>query len=271
MEPPAISETHERALLEDIKSIYGFQHQVTTVRGVILGACLTLIGAIIAYAQSRIDIGLPHGGFRLASIQLTLLGIAFSTVMIIGAMNRAQFVFGAYIDCVQCGLKYPGFWSCLRPYLETSKHKDTITHGYAIGVMLISYAITFYVALGTLDYFVVNYRLNSLSMAPEIAAKMDFGSWLVFSSSVAAVAQAIWTRFHVRSRVDTSQYGERISDEIKIIVDRVIFKKTPDTEGASDRLHLHPPPTTPADIDTGPTLPSAGVAEQAAKDPHAEL
>src|SRR5262249_12971867 len=89
---------YNNMLVDDVKSIYGFQHYLITVRGLILGASLTLMGAIITFTRTNSDRVGFEAGFATGSIHLLLLGIAYTTVMIMGSMNRAQWVFGAYID-----------------------------------------------------------------------------------------------------------------------------------------------------------------------------
>jgi hypothetical protein len=205
---------HEILLIEDVKSIYSFQHHLTTLRGLVLGATVAIMGAIITYSQTKLDNAghtIHENGFKIGSIHLTLMVIAVSMVMIMGALNRAQFVFGAYISSVQQKLAGNAFWSCLRQYLEATNHRDTIGHGFAVGVAWISYAMCVYVALGSADYLIAVWGTS-----PPF---LHVG--LVLTSVVAALVLMAWTWCHVRNHVDTKRFKEIVKTMEKVVDEQI--------------------------------------------------
>jgi hypothetical protein len=200
---------YRELLVEDIKSIYGFQHHLSSLRGLILGASLTVLGAIITYSRTNTDSLVPTttghpSGFKIATVHLLLLGIAYSTVRIVGAMNRAQLLFGTYIDAVQKKIGGAGFWHCLGKYIHDKGDKDTITHGFAIGVQQVSYAMSFYVLISCV-YYLCTLSESVIENGVRISQlpALILGILLVLGSFFAAIKLTVWVYHYVPESVDT--------------------------------------------------------------------
>ena len=195
---------YEKFLLDDIKSIYGFQHHLLNSRAIIIGASLALMGAIITYTRTKVD-NATTSEFTICCTHALLMGICFATILIIGAMNRAQFVFGAYIAAVQNELKRPAFWTSLFRYLDATNHTDTITHGFALCAKLMSLAMSLYVIASSLDY-------------GHLQEWQDHSFRVLGFSAAGGTVLAGWTYWHVHQRVDTTNFKKEIIDRMQEIV-----------------------------------------------------
>ncbi len=219
-----------QVLFEDIKSVYGFQHYILNLRGLILGAGLALMGGIITYTLTKVDNSGYRAGFTIAAIHGLLLGIACSTVRIMGVMNRGQYVIAAYIRLAQKKLRANGFWDYVQEYLKITKmDNDTVTHGFAVAVRQIGHAMCIYVFASSCDYGLIQWFRptgNQGNAIPrDVTANHEYsaqpkeiqiaGHFLVGVSALAAAVLFWWTSRHVRTQVDTPGYTKSISENME--------------------------------------------------------
>ena len=196
-------------LIEDVKCIYTFQYYITTLRSGLLAACLAVIGGIISFTAS-----VNNDPLKLATVELTIMGIAVATTLMMGALNRAQYVFGAYVDAVQQKLGQAGFWAVWGEYTRAHGDRDSISHAHAIAVRVVGYFAACYV---------VGWNVYSLLYLP---LTLPFQVILILTLLFAVVV-AIGNEVYVRRQVDTKGFQERLFKHIQEAFDKLHRDNSP--------------------------------------------
>jgi hypothetical protein len=191
-EQPSKTDESKDVLLEDMKCVYNFQICLTTLRHAVLGASLAAVSLIVTFAIAR-----QHEPFATVAVQFTLLGISFATIRITGALNRAQYVFGAYVRRIQESLGGVGFWICWSRYLRICGHNDSITYAFASYVRYLNWFLLILV-IGQ----------NSWLLSTE---QHEMSQALLLSTSIIfTLALTLWNQWYISKRVDSRGFSEKI-------------------------------------------------------------
>lgn len=188
-------------LLKDFETVFQYRISYSTMRLGALGASLTIIGLVVSFAANT---SFPV----LLGIYLIMLMVVFATIQIIGAINRAIYVFGNHISWIEKELGVMGFSTYWGNYLKRNA-KDSGSFAFAVAARVINITISIYVILG------VSSNINGTYEVWQIV------SWFIIALSTFAL---FLNEYNIRQGLDPKYFQKRIATELAKAREEVLAK-----------------------------------------------
>lgn len=176
---------------KEMECIYNYQISLSNMRHGILGACLTFVGLLISFVK-------PNDIVAMAGVHAAVLLAVFTTIQMIGAINRGLFVFGSHLKWIQERYGSGGFWTYWPYYLDRHDKHDSVTHSFVVVLRIMNYSVPVYV----LGWLVVHFEFI-----------VGIRDWVLACLLILLVLGVTWyNRLYIVREVDPAGFRKRIQN-----------------------------------------------------------